>query len=534
MVVRGEADSVRFVVRGSRLALLAVASVVLVSGCVHTIAGSPQPADGDDPAASGDTRDAHAVAVAVRNLDPCKLLDVDLARSDGDEDAHTLRTGPHSCLLSPTEEYDPVENQVRVAVGGQYRFGRRYNDKPVEISGVKAYKSYDDSECAFHIPVSSARSVDLNYRPYRDSRPCESLEPYAASAAKRLTDPDELELTSDHMYMAWDGCGLVSQVLGSDSEDYEFATNGGIDPLSGCDVSVRKDEDGSPRTDDEGFELVTDYTSWPPDPADNKREIGGYDVYGRDGERCTATWSPEDSVTAEDLYSNLVLELTGDSCERVEKLVEPISSLAEEEPDDTDVEPQRPLYYEEDESDIPVEGACVDLGGNTMPTDCEPYRSVKIPDDKTEIVEAAMSDGNVACALANDAVAEVYGRDFKPVTLGQGCYYVKPSHTLQISVGTGTGPGYKPAGYCDGTAPGEREVTKVGGNGAVTCWHEQTSAFDVWVSPYDDIERNSMVHIMARAHVARGDLGSTNPDIAREKIKKVETVMAKIVQQHFG
>lgn len=120
------------------------------------------------------------------------------------------------------------------------------------------------------------------------------------------------------------------------------------------------------------------------------------------------------------------------------------------------------------------------------------------------------------------------------MTSGPGCYYVKPSHTLQIAVRTGSGPGYKPAGYCDGPASGEREVTTVGGNEAVTCWDEQTSAFDVWMSPYDDIERNSMVHIIARAHVARGDRESMNPDVGEEEIKKVEMVMTKIVRQHFS
>jgi hypothetical protein len=54
----------------------------------------------------------------------------------------------------------------------------------------------------------------------------------------------------------------------------------------------------------------------------------------------------------------------------------------------------------------------------------------------------------------------------------------------------------------------DRRVTQIGGKQAVTFWDTKKSQYDVYLSPYNDINRAGNLHIQVEARPPRGNLSS--------------------------
>ena len=97
---------------------------------------------------------------------------------------------------------------------------------------------------------------------------------------------------------------------------------------------------------------------------------------------------------------------------------------------------QRPLLYGASDPDSDAVGACVDFGvddGN-----CVPYQPFALPASFDDWFHAADAQPSVGCAIAVDAVKEVYGDAFKPVVWGEHCIFVEPTHALSITIDVAT------------------------------------------------------------------------------------------------
>lgn len=480
-------------------------------------------------------RDTNAVLQALREIDPCELLDVDQARDEASEDAATLPIGAHACSLSLEGDHEGGNETIESYVGTYYAFQRRYADTRIELAGIKAYWDEKDGGCTVHMPVSFTKAIGIEYRPIGDFDACEHLEPYATSAAERIQKPEKLELDSQRLLSAWDGCSLLLEAMDGDEQDYHSQPHG-PDPFSGCNTSLKDRGESSKSEDYSSVTFDTSYTSWPPNDGENKREIAGHDVYGKSSENgCEASWSLDATATDNERYSDLVANLSGESCDKVEGLVEKIDSLADQGPSDTEAEPQRPVYYEPDEPDTRSKGACADFGpGLDQQRGCAPYAETEVPDGAKSVLRGAAKDPNVLCAVFDDAMGEAYDVDYSPVTWNQQCFFVEPSHSLQIRTVVGTGQGTAPEQFGHDAGFVDREVKDVGGNEAVVFWNEDETVYNVFVSPYDDVSRPGTLQIQAEmnpANVTGRDDDST--DVPSSTIEKIEDVMSRVVAEHF-
>ena len=196
------------------------------------------------------------------------------------------------------------------------------------------------------------------------------------------------------------------------------------------------------------------------------------------------------------------------------------------------VAPQRPLLYGPDENDTGAVGDCVDYGGLGGQKDCEPYHEVPIPGSPEQIMAATKENRNVQCAVFKDAVEEVFAEDFVPVTWAAHCFFVDPTHVFDIRVNVD--PDNRPSDYGKGDLYRDREETTVAGLRAVTFWTDQPSAFNLYLSPGNDIDERGNLHIELTAYGGRGKLGaSLDATITQEKADQAVEVVTQVVEAHF-
>jgi hypothetical protein len=86
-----------------------------------------------------------------------------------------------------------------------------------------------------------------------------------------------------------------------------------------------------------------------------------------------------------------------------------------------------PLTYGPDEPDSGAPGACVDFPD----VGCQPYQQVE-PPAGADVVKAAAANPDLLCAVAIGPVREILGAEFQPVTYGEFCAFVEPTHQLTV------------------------------------------------------------------------------------------------------
>ncbi|WP_020669035.1 hypothetical protein [Amycolatopsis nigrescens] len=521
--------------------LAAVVAVLGTAGCATAISGTAQPAG----AGSGEQsaipklpdRDMQAVTVALRKLDACQLLDLGVAQRRGVAEANTVPTGPHSCLLSPDPEYSPATDGIEIEVGTHTEQFDRYRGEIATVGGMKAYQYQDDSEshhgCRLVLPVSFTRGITLSYDAYDDVDACPVLKEYAEGTVAKLQNPDALTVdNTKRPFSAWDGCFFMAQLLGPEAEKHTYEPEGTKDEFSGCRAQPKRVE-GQPPSAQQSPELEAHYDKWDPSSSDVARDVAGKPGIVNDyRSNCKLSWNHGDSGAGNEWFGSLVFELTAANCDIAAQLAEKVVATAGQAPSDADAKPQRPLLYKADENDSGALGACVDFGATGGQSDCEPFKEgTPVPKGTDELLAASDENRHVQCAVFKDTVLAVYGPSFQPITWGAHCFFVEPTHTMLLTVNV------------DGeNAPGEygnrpdlyveRQVVQVAGKQTVSFYDTGKKAYDLYVSPYNDLNRRGNVHIQAETLTGRGvERIEPQPDPA--KLKLADQVITQVVQKYF-
>ncbi|PRX45380.1 hypothetical protein B0I33_10943 [Prauserella shujinwangii] len=516
--------------------------VVLTGGDGDGSAGEAAPDGGVSAAVPTETRsarppdrDMQAITVALRQLDPCKLLDVQGARSRGAPNAATIATGPHACMMVVHPDYSPADENVSVRVGALSDHFSRYSMAPIELNGARAYLYQQGGSarghCRVDIPVSFTRAIVFEHETYDKRDVCPALRRYAGAAVAKLGSPDSLTIDRDtRPFSQWDGCSFLSQVLGQEADMYTFQphhADGVADPFSGCATT-----DKSGKAEATTPELDVRYKE-APEPSGQAAQIAGKTVYLEQlGPLCEATWNNGPSGVRNKWFATTLFTITTGDCDVAARLAEQAISLAGGKPSHADAQPQRPLLYGPDENDTGSLGACVDFrvtGGNA---DCEPYQEVPVPEAPDQILKAAGVNRHVQCAVFKEAVQGVFGTAFKPVTWGEHCYFVEPEHvlTIQVNVDPRNVPndyGNRPDLYLD------RQVTDIAGKPAVTYWTKRREHFDIYLSPSGDLSQRGNLHIGIETKRGRGREADL-PEVTPEQAQQASEVMAHVVQKHFS
>jgi hypothetical protein len=523
--------------------LTAVLAAVVLASCTTTIDGTPVPAQGSGAQPAGEPpkqprppdRDAQAVTVALRQLDPCAIFDLDAAKAAGNPNAALLPMGPHACMLSPTANYNPATHGVEVKVGDGANQLFRDLGAPVTISGAKAYEYRDDAiskRCELLVPVSFTRAVTFEYDSYDDVDTCQVLRPVVEAAVAKLANPDALTVDpAKRPGAAWDGCFLLAEALGQDAQNYTYQPGGVRDPFSGCETSKKTDQNAKPDFSTTP-ELEVAYDQAPAAPTES-RQIGGKvaEVRGYPNS-CALIWNQADSQTGNQWFAALVVKLTAATCDTAAQLAEQVVHLFDQAPSDASAPPQRPLLYQPQDNDNPGPGACADFGALGAGPDCEPYHEVVVPHGTDQIMQAAAANRNITCAVFLDAIKTHFGPSFNALTWGAHCFFVEPTHALQITVNVN--PDDPPSDY--GNDPDlwtDRQETQIGGKPAIIFWDVNRKDFDIYSSPYNDLTRNGNLHIQVSAHQGRG---APNDDAKLDPAKAdtAKQAIADVLQKYFA
>ncbi len=523
--------------RITTLAALLTGAALVASGCTSSIGGTALTgeSEGRNPAApergpAPDPRDADAVALALRQIDACALLDTDLAaeRSGApDDEIYVAPRGPHACLLSVNGEYDVGSRPLEVRVGTPFDQLDRYHAEPITLAGAKAYQtrqtSGSDHVCTVNVPTSYHIAVEFHYS-HPESGVCEAVRAYAEVAVDRLREPDTLTLDpATRPFSQWDGCAFLRTLLGTEAE-YVFTPDGLYDPFSGCEAVGEQDDE---------VVLETEY-DWHNSPLGEPTELEGTTVHLYDSSyACTATWGQAESGVDNEYLGTLTFSLETPSCDRTSALTTEAIGLADTRPESTDVSPQRPLLYGPDERDTGAQGACAHFGAPNGQADCAPYEGgTDVPSSADEIMATAVTEPGLQCAVFADAVAEVYGAEFQPLTWSGQCLFVEPTHQLRLDVTVH--PAYRPADYGKDTSLWtDREIVEIAGKQAVSFYTTDGASRDIYVSPTGAVEARGIVHVNAQALPPRGEIAA-DPEPAPEKLAKAEDVLTRVIERHFA
>ncbi|GAA4425510.1 hypothetical protein ACFQV2_38100 [Actinokineospora soli] len=507
--------------------------VLLSSGCATVVAGSPtavgkggggeggqqQPTVPEGPP----DRDLRAVTAALRELDACKLFDK--SRSEGVK-VTAVPTGPHSCLLYPGDDHI-LNDGMRLEVGADSDQLARFSARPVTIGGFKGYWTHDGDggeSCRVTLPVSHTRAIEMTYRLDGEEDVCDIVLDYAEGTVALLQKPDALKVDPKKRTLAsWDGCFLLATVLGDDKLRYE--PEGTYDPLSGCYAAS---VDGSSQ---DTFKLEVQYDKWDP-LGEEKTTVAGKDAAFMDYDTsCAVEWNHGPSGVGDEWFVATAMKLDAPTCEKAKELAEAAEKLIADGAFDKGAKPQRPLLYKPDESDTGTLGACANFAQGAD-GDCEPFRpDTQLPTGTDALLAAGSSNRHTQCAVFKDAVAEVYGTEFEPITWGAHCLFVEPTGALMITVNVDAENAPAPYGS-DPNLYSDRKTTEVEGKAAVTFYNSGKTSYDVYVSPYNDISRAGNVHIGVEAWPARG-VGGGTPEVDPAKLTAADEVIAKVVKQYF-
>ncbi|MPZ80011.1 MAG: hypothetical protein GEV28_06265 [Actinophytocola sp.] len=455
-------------------------------------------------------RDMQAVTVALRALDPCLLGPVELA---------AIPTGPHSCLFLADPDFSPGDEGLTVKVGADSTHISRYLQAPVTIGGAKAYQYVRSGDtCQVVIPVSANRSVELE-----SPGACPPVRRYAEATVAKLRAPDSVAMDpASRPFAAWDGCVLVTQLLGGEAERFRYKPTGTRDPFAGCYTAPLEGDGYGPR-------LEISYAG-APEFTGRTRQVAGRTVEVADlGKRCIATWDNGPSGSRNTWFAATVVKLSTQDCDTTARLVARVVALAGQRPADADAAPQRPLLYGPDDNDTATRGACVDFSVGAS-DDCEPYQEVGVPEGPAEILAAAEENRHVQCAVFDEAIEAAFGAEYAAVTWGAHCIFVAPDHVLQITVNVDAVN--VPGEYGRGGLYRDRRETTIAGKPMVTFWG---SGFDVYLSPGGDLAERGNLHIGLSPMGGRGVADrQTDAAVTPKQAGGAVEAMAQVVRTHFA
>lgn len=523
------------------LAVPAVVAVVVVLTVVPDRETSPSKGVlsggplGQPTVPPAEDRDRPAVLAALRQLDPCQLLDLELAKANGNATAATIPSGPHSCLLVPSPDHDPMYTDaeaIEVRVGTSSDQAQRYGGAPMTLGDAKAYRYESNldytSRCWAVIPVSFTLAIEVAYESDAGRDVCGILTPYVKAAVTRLREPDRLAM--DHRtrtFSAWDGCTFLGVLVGRDGGDYEYEPHGLADPFSGCRT-------WQPKAMTSGPQFEVGYDDELPVPGGKPRRIGDTTVTLDElDDSCDAAWDNGPSGVRSRWFSRTMFQITAKDCATAVRLATRAIVLSGQQPPNADATPQRPLLYGPDDNDTGSLGACVHFtvaGGNKG---CQPYQEVDVPADPAEIMTAGRTNPHLRCAVFKDAVATEFGGQFAPVVWDEWCYFVEPTHLLKIAVSINQfAPGDYGTGY-DGYT--DRQEITIAGKPAVAYWATDKDSFDIHLSPTGSLTQPGQLTIGLRAGYERGkDSLDEQPTLDPPAAEHAKRAMAQVVQAYFA
>jgi hypothetical protein len=488
-------------------------------------------------------RDMEAVTVALRALDACRLVDLDVARSHGVVAPIGIPTGPHSCLVTASD-YQIVDRGVRIKVGSYFDHVRQYMGAPVRIGGAKAYRFTEAtgtgesamSYCQVAIPVSAVRAVELELGVSGHTDLCPTVFRYAESVVAKLKAPDSVAVNpaSRRPYAAWDGCVLLAEALGSDADTFRYKPDGLYDPFAGCRTYESELTEGRSVS---GPTLEITYGS-ALDLQGPTGQIAGKSVRVREsGRECEAEWDNGPSGNTIEWFASTIVVLSAPDCDTLTPLVQHVVAAADGRPPRASVAPQRPLPYAPGETDSTMRGACVHLAAAN--DDCEPYQEITVPDGRDNIIAAADRNRHTQCAVFKDAIQAEFGPTFTPVAWGEHCIFVEPDHVLsiQVNIFSQRQPNTAPGEYAEDHGDGlyiKQQQRDFGALPGVTFWGARQHTFDIYVSPYGDLTSNGNLHIGLDARGGRGDTDKAlDATVDPAHTERAIRVMTTVVNTHF-
>jgi hypothetical protein len=499
-----------------------VAILLTLSACTTTVSGTAKVSDSgqQQKAPRPPDRDEQGVTAALRQLDACKLI-AGFVRTHAGTAA--IPNGPHSCLLSGKADYTPGDESLTVSVGDKFDHGDRFMMKPLDVDGVKAYlldtSTGNDASCQVTIPVSFERGVSVTFDLGGKVDACKVAQNVAKSVVAGLRAPDQNALdATTRPFALWDGCAFIHALL--DAGTYE--PEGTPDPLSGC------------QNTDASVIFEVSYTIWDTTGKAGLQQVAGKpaSLSPRPSGGCTSEWDQGPSGTGNKWLGEAVFHFSsGEDCAAAAAIVQKAIVLASQPPPADPAKPVRPLFYLTSEPDEAPPGACLDFAASSS-DDCQPYQEVAVPQDTEQKMTLPLTNKNVQCAMFNAAVKAVFGPSLQPLTWAAHGFYVEPTHTLEIMVDVDSQDAPAPYGMGDNLYT-DRQITQIAGKQAVTFFSGDNSAYDVYVSPYNDLNRKGNLHIELRTHPARGDGQTITVPLDSAKPAQANQVMAQVVRTYF-
>lgn len=517
-----------------------MAACLLVTSCTASTGGRESTAVSDGHSSAPprapkpQDRDLTAVTAALRAIDACALFDLAAFRVEY-PGAVLQATGPHSCALATEPSRGYVDSGLTVKLGDSSNESFTYDGTPVVVEGAKGYEYRDysgrDKRCYLFFPTSFTRAVKFTYQG-ENVDACEMLNRHVGTAVARLQNPDTVRLNPAAPFANWDGCTLLAQALGPDAAKYNFAppAGGTDDPLSSCETSGQsnpRDYTAGPSLDVYYGKAITMYGE--------TRLIGGKaaEVSGQTM-RCYVKWYQAPSGTGDQWYDTLTFEITANSCDIAARLAQAAIPLVDQSPPDAGTPPHRPLLYRPDEPDVPRVGACVDfwfIGGRDA---CEPYHQVPVPEGIDAIVEADSNNPNISCAAFQDSIKAHFGAELQAATWNGMCFFLDHGQTLEIVADIH--PIYQPGEYgTESSLWTEPEIVQFAGQPASMFWDLRKTGFNIYLSPFGDLNSQGFVHIGLRAGHGRGDMDvSSTQELDPAKAEAAKRVMAEVAQKYFA
>ncbi|QUQ67694.1 DUF3558 family protein [Kutzneria sp. CA-103260] len=524
---------------GLTLAALALLSLTL-GGCATTVTGQASSVLGAQGSAAKPPpdRDGNAVFTAMRQLDACALLDgPGMAAAGLPGNAKQTPIAPHSCSFTVDRTFN---DNVEVIVGDDWSFGAAYQEAPLTIGGAKAYLHdltlSGHSSCQVDIPVSFAMAVQVRAEPGYQSKTnsCDQAKAAATTVVAKLGNPDAVTVAASRPLANWDGCSLLTKALGDlDPKKVKLDHGDALAPLDGCSAKREDSKDSS--TDLGRVDLK--YDSDPLTGANRKpQQVGDKTANVYDGGNfCDVSWGLGPSGSPEKLSNTTVVSVQLKDCDSAKALAVKIQqALAGPAP--SGGKPQRPLLYRPNEPDNDGVGGCLDF--SVHDGNCVPYQPFALPASFNDWFRASDAQPSIGCAIATDAVKEVFGDSYHAVVWGQHCFFVEPTHALTITIDVATV--YSPVRYgSDPSLYSNIQTTTVSGKQAKTFNDTVKTAkpgepaydeYSVYVSPHNDINQPGMIAGIIKATPARGSSQDAKPDVSR--LKDLDQVMTKIIAKY--
>lgn len=528
-----------------RVLALVLACCLIVAGCTETVTGtavSPGGSSGAGPAAGGESKPAKrprdrnqaAVLLALRQIDACALFDKSLSKKLS-PDATPLASGPHSCELTEIRDGYPSSPLMQVAVGAGFDHVSRYGAAPVTIAGAKAYEYRDATSrtCEVTFPVSFTLGVQLEHEAGTPEKACPVVHRFGKAVVAKLRKPGSIRVQrAERPLSAWDGCTLLVHLLDK-PKDYTYEVDGTKDPFSGCHGRLDQEVDPSSSAG-ESVSLDAEYNR-ELQSGSKTRTIAGKKVAVDDrGEDCVLSWVQGDSRTGNEWVGKLIIELTA-TCAKASKMAATAIRLAGKAPSKPG-RPQRKLLYGPGDPDSAAPGACLHLavGHNA---ECEPYQPTTAPKGYEAIVAAEANNRNVRCAVFAPAVTSKFGSTFKPVIYGEHCIFVDPKHELDITVNVlPNSEMYVLNKYADDPSLyTDRQEIQLAGKSALTFFSSGKDAFDIYLSPTNDLNAGGGLHIGLEASRPRGDRsGIEGPPVDPALVELAKQAMSEAVEAHLN